>query len=62
MKNQEGIIKIFVITALLILFLKLPAAHYILVIFLKAELIPKTAPIHPNKVAVCIKLNHGPII
>jgi hypothetical protein len=62
MKNQDGIIKIFAIRALIILFFMLPPAHSIFDIYLKAILIPKTEPIHANKVEVCVKLNHGPII
>lgn len=62
MKNHEGIIRMFVIRALIILFFVFPAAHSMLGILRKRELIPNTAPIHPNSVEVCMKLNQGPII
>lgn len=61
-KIQEGRMLRLARTALKILFLVLPVPHSILLIPLKAALMPKTAPIHPNNVAVWRKLNQGPII
>lgn len=51
-KNQEGMIRMFVTTALMTLFFVLPADHYMFVMFLKAALMPKTPPIHANKMEV----------
>lgn len=62
MKSQEGIIRAFEIIILIIRFFILPEAHSIFDIFLKAKLIPNTAPTQANKVEVCVKLNQGPII
>lgn len=48
--------------ALKILFFICPPAHSMFDIFLKATLMPNTAPIQAKRVDVCVKLNQGPII